>query len=153
MRVRIGYQLSITVLFMTVVLAVGLSLVILSFERARAITRSAALTFIDRVAEHTADRVDGQFKAVRSVLAVLKQLPSVATGTISDNPRLYALLAALLREHGQLYNLYVGYDDGAFIELDSLDRVGSAVRAQLGAPAEAAFRLTVIDRSQDEPSR
>src|ERR687897_1697332 len=146
MRVRIGYQLSITVLFMTVVLAVGLGLVILSFDRARAITRSAAVTFIGRVAEHTADRVDGQFKAVRSTLEVLKQLPSVEAGTISDNPALYQILAALLRENGQLYNLYVGYDDGAFIELDALDRVGPSVRAQLGAPEAAAFRLIVIDR-------
>src|SRR3954468_1932958 len=69
MRVRVGYQLSITALFMVVVLAVGLGLVVLSFDRARAITRSAALTFIHRVAEHTADRVDGQFKVVRSALA------------------------------------------------------------------------------------
>ena len=137
MRVRIGYQLSVTVLFMTVVLAVGLGLVVLSFDRARAITRSAAVTFIDRVAEHTADRVDGQFKAVLGALELLKQLPPVETGTISDNPSLYAILAALLREHGQLYNIYVGYDDGAFIELDVLDRAGPAVRAQLGAPADA----------------
>src|SRR5690349_5059370 len=107
MRVRIGYQLSITMLFMTVALAVGLTLVILSFERTRAITRSAAVTFIGRVAEHTADRVNGQFKAVRSVLGVLRQLPSVGSGAISDNPTLYQVLAALLRENGQLYNLYV----------------------------------------------
>jgi adenylate cyclase len=153
MRVRIGYQLSITVLFMAVVLAVGLSLVILSFERARAITRAAALTFIDRVAEHTADRVGGQFQVIRRSLAVLTQLPSVVAGSISDDQRLYALLAALLRENGQLYNLYVGYDDGTFIELDALDRAGPAVRAQLGAPAEAQFRLTVIDISRDAHSR
>jgi adenylate cyclase len=153
MRVRIGYQLSVTVLFMAVVLAVGLGLVVLSFDRARSITRSAAVTFIDRVAEHTADRVDGQFKEVQSTLAVLKQLPPIESGTIFGNPPLYAMLAALLREHRQLYNLYVGYDDGAFIELDALDRVGPAVRAQIGAPDEAAFRLTVIDRFPDSPAR
>ncbi|HEX2509115.1 MAG TPA: adenylate/guanylate cyclase domain-containing protein [Microvirga sp.] len=153
MRVRIGYQFSVTVLFMTVVLAVGLGLVVLSFDRARSITRSAAVTFIDRVAEHTADRVDGQFKAVLGALELLKQLPPVETGTISDNPSLHAILAALLREHGQLYNIYVGYDDGAFIELDVLDRAGPAVRAQLGAPADASFRLTVIDKPPAAPTR
>ncbi|WP_046867817.1 adenylate/guanylate cyclase domain-containing protein [Microvirga massiliensis] len=153
MRVRIGYQLSVTALFIAVVLAVGLALVVLSFDRARAITRSAAVTFIDRVAEHTADRVDGQFKAVLSALEALKQLPPVVSGGISDNPPFYATLAALLREHDQLYNLYVGYDDGAFIELDALDRAGPAVRAQLEAPSAAEFRLTVIDRPPGVPSR
>src|SRR3954467_13790734 len=46
-----------------------------------------------------------------SLLEVLKQLPPVMAGAIADNPPLYAVLAALLRENEQLYNLYVGYDD------------------------------------------
>jgi adenylate cyclase len=152
-RVRIGFQLSITAVFVAVVLCVGLALIFLSLDRAKAITRSAALTFIDRVAEHTAERVDGQFKAVRGALDVLTQLPSVETGAISDNQPFYAVLAALLRQHGQLYNLYVGYDDGAFIELDALDRAGPAVRAQLGVPALAAFRLVVMDRPFESSTR
>jgi adenylate cyclase len=153
MRVRIGYQLSITALFVSVVLAVGLALVVLSFDRARAISRSAALTFIDRVAEHTADQVDGQFKAVLSTVEVLKLLAPVQAGAISDNPSLYATLAALLRQHSHLYNLYVGYDDGTFIELDALDRAGAAIRARFGAPEAAAFRLIVIDKPPASPSR
>ncbi len=152
-RMRISFELSITGLFVVVVLCVGLALVFLSFDRAKAISRSAALTFIDRVAEHTAERVDGQFKAVLSALEVLKQQPTVEAGAISENQSFYAVLAALLRQHGQLYNLYVGYDDGAFIELDALDRAGPAVRAQLGAPALAAFRLVVIDRPFEASKR
>ena len=38
------------------VLCVGLALVFLGFDRANAITRTAAPTFLDRVAEHTAER-------------------------------------------------------------------------------------------------
>lgn len=152
-RVRIGFQLSITALFVAVVLCVGLALVFLSFDRAKAITRTAALTFIDRVAEHTSERVDRQFKEVQSALAVLKLLPSVGTAAISDNQSLNAILAVLLRQHEQLYNLYVGYDDGAFIELDALDRAGPAVRAKLGAPADSAFRLTVMDRPPGSSTR
>ncbi len=145
MRVRFGYQLSITALFVGVVLSVGLALVFLSFDRARSITRTAALAFIDRVADHTADRVDGQFKDVLDILEVLRQLPPVETGAILDNPPLYTILAALLRRHGQLYNLYVGYGDGGFIELDGLDRAGSALRRELRAPPEAEFRLSVVE--------
>ncbi|EIM24639.1 adenylate/guanylate cyclase domain-containing protein [Microvirga lotononidis] len=149
MRVRIGYQPSITALFVAVVLAVGLSLVFLSFERARAITRSAALSFIDRVADQTTDRVDGQFKDVLDILAVLRQLKPVETGAVQDNPELTAILAALLRQHEQLYNLYVGYADGALVELDLIDRAGPGLRAQLKPPAGAVFRLTVIDTPKD----
>src|SRR3954447_19067189 len=153
MRVRLGYQLSITALFVAVVLTVGLVLVFLSFARARSITRSAALAFIDRVADHTADRVDGQFKDVLDILEVLRQLQPVEAGAILDNPPFYATLAALLRRHGQLYNLYVGYDDGGFIELDVLDRAGPALRSQLRSPADAAFRLSIVEQPKDGSSR
>jgi len=153
MRVRLGYQLSITALFVAVVLAVGLALVFLSFDRARSITRTAALAFIDQVADHTADRVDGQFKDVLDVLEVLRQLQPVESGTILGNPPLYATLAALLRRHGQLYNLYIGYDDGGFLELDLLDRAGPAIRAELRPPPDTAFRLTVMETLPGEPSR
>jgi len=144
MRIRLGYQLSITTLFVFVVLGVGLALVYLSFDRAKAISRSAAVTYIDRVAEHTADTVDQNFATVLQAVEVVKQFPSVQMGAISGDPQLYALMAALLREHKQLYNIYVGYDDGSFIELDALDRAGPAVRAQLGAPEQAAYRLVTI---------
>jgi adenylate cyclase len=153
MRVRFSYQLSITALFVAVVLSVGLSLVFLSFDRARSITRTAALAFINRVADHTADRVDGQFKDVHDILEVLRQLQPIESGTILGNPSLYATLAALLRRHEQLYNLYVGYDDGALIELDSLDRAGSAVRASLNAPKDAVFRLSIIEKIPGDTSR
>jgi len=149
MRVRIGYQPSITALFVAVVMAVGLSLVFLSFESARSITRSAALSFIDRVADQTTDRVDGQFKDVLDILEVLRQLKPIETGAIQDNPELYAILAALLRRHEQLYNLYVGYADGGLVEIDVLDRAGPGLRARLKPPAETVFRLTVIDTPKD----
>src|SRR5215204_1198483 len=82
--------------------------------------------------------------AALQAIEVVKQFPSVQMGAISEDPQLYALMAALLREHSQLYNIYVGYDDGSFIELDALDRAGPAVRAQLGAPEQAAYRLVTI---------
>ena len=153
MRFRVGYQLTITGLFVAVVLAVGLALVFLSFDRARSITRSAALTYIDRVAEHTADRVDGEFDGVKNALDVLKQLPPVTAGAIAENRALYSILAAMLRQQQQLYNLYVGYEDGAFIELDALDRGGAGFREKLAAPEAAAFRLIVIERAPGAEAR
>jgi adenylate cyclase len=155
MRIRSGFQLSITALFVAVVLGVGFALIYLSFDRAMAISRSAATTFIDRVAEHTAERIDGQFREVLRALEVVRQLPAIKSGATSDNSRLYEFLAALLRNHRQLYNLYVGYDDGRFLQLDLLDQAGLAIRAQLDAPPQAEFRLTIIEKypKQDQRTR
>jgi len=144
---RIGFQTSIITVFLGVVLLVGLTLVYLSFERVTAITRTAASGFIEKVAQLGADHVDEQFKNVRDNLDILAGLPAIQEAEIADNSRLYSLMAAMLRNNPQLFNLYVGYEDGSFIEMDVIDRAKPAFRAGLRTDEDAAFRLVVISRT------
>jgi adenylate cyclase len=146
-RFHVGFRASIIALFVGIVLFVGLTLVYLSFSRVTGITRSAASSFLDTVAEVSADRIDSQLKTVRDSLEILGGLTSVQSADIQDNPRLLIVLASMLRNNKQLYNLYMGYDDGSFLEMDFIDRVGAAGRARLGAPDDAKFRLVIIARS------
>ncbi|WP_247438588.1 cache domain-containing protein [Bradyrhizobium sp. 44] len=122
-------------------------MVYLSFERVGAITRTAAASFLDTVAQLSADRIDAQFMAVRDGLDVLQDLPSVRSAAVRDNPRLYALLASMLRNNRQLYSLYAGYDDGRFVQMDYLERGGEIARLRTEAPDGAQFRLLVIPDS------
>lgn len=144
---QLGFRTSIIALFVTIVLVIGLTLVYLSFERISAVTDSAAGKFIDKVAELSADRIGSQLKLVRDNLQILDALPPVQAGDIEDNPRLNALLAAMLKNNGQIFNLYVGYADGSFIEMDAIEGAGRETRARLEAPDQSAFRLVVISRS------
>ncbi|RXT53973.1 adenylate/guanylate cyclase domain-containing protein [Bradyrhizobium betae] len=143
----IGFRTSIITVFVGVVLLVGLTLVYLSFERVTAITRTAASGFIEKVAQLGADHVDEQFKNVRDNLDILSSLPPIQEADIVDNSRLYSLMAAMLRNNPQLFNLYVGYEDGSFIEMDVIDRAKPAFRASLKVDRDAAFRLVVISRT------
>ncbi|MCK1445778.1 adenylate/guanylate cyclase domain-containing protein [Bradyrhizobium sp. 48] len=144
---RIGYQTSIITVFVGVVLLVGLTLVYLSFERVTAITRTAASGFIEKVAQLGADHIDEQFKNVRDNLDILSGLPPIQEADIADNTRLYSLMAAMLRNNTQLFNLYVGYEDGSFIEMDVIDRAQPSFRKGLNVDEDAAFRLVVISRT------
>ena len=146
-RFQVGFRASIIGLFVGIVLFVGLALVYLSFSRVKEITRSAASSFLDTVAEVSADRIDAQLKTVRDSLEILAGLTSVQSADIRDNPRLLVVLASMLRNNKQLYNLYMGYDDGSFLEMDFIDRVGAAGRARLGVPDDAKFRLVIIAKS------
>ena len=128
-----------------------MTLVYLSFSRIAAITDSAASKFMGEVAELSADRIGSQLKLVRDNLKILNALPPIQSADIEENPRLNALLAAMLKSNDQLFNLYVGYEDGSFIEMDTLDGAGRDTRARLEAPEQAAFRLLVISRS--DPAR
>ncbi|SHK98854.1 adenylate cyclase [Bradyrhizobium lablabi] len=144
---RLGFKTSIIALFVAIVLVIGLTLVYLSFSRITVITDAAASKFIGEVAELSADRIGSQLKLVRDNLAILNALPPIQSAEIEDNPRLNALLAAMLKNNDQLFNLYVGYDDGSFIEMDAIGGSGRETRARLEAPEQAAFRLVVISRS------
>lgn len=144
---RIGFRASIITVFIAVVLFVGLTLVYLSFERVSLITRTAAADFIDKVAQLGADRIDGQFRNVRDCLDILAGLPSIQSAEIEDNSRLYGLIASMLRNNRQLFNLYVGYEDGSFLEIDVIDRARPGFRASLNVPEDAAYRLVVITRT------
>ncbi len=143
---RLGFKTSIIALFVAIVLVIGLTLVYLSFSRIAAITDAAASKFIGEVAELSADRIGSQLKLVRDHIEVLNALPSIQSARIEDNPQLNALLAAMLKNNAQLFNLYVGYEDGAFIEMDTLEGAGRETRARLEAPDQAAFRLVVISK-------
>jgi adenylate cyclase len=144
---QLGFKSSIIALFVAIVLIIGLTLVYLSFQRITAITDSAASQFIGKVAELSADRIGSQLKLVRDNLEILNALPPIQSAEIEDNPRLIALLAAMLKNNDQLFSLYVGYDDGSFIEMDAIDGAGRETRARLEAHEQAAFRLFVISRS------
>jgi len=145
--IQLGFKTSVIALFVGIVLIIGLTLVYLSFQRISAVTDSAASQFIGKVAESSADRIGSQLKLVRDNLEILNALPSIQSAEIENNPRLYALLAAMVKNNTQLFSLYVGYDDGSFIEMDDIDGTGRDTRARLEAPDQAAFRLVVISRS------
>ena len=146
-NIQFGFKTSIIALFVGIVLVIGLALVYLSFERIGAVTDAAAGKFIGKVAELSADRIGSQLKLVRDNLEVLDALPSVQSGEIENNPRLYALLAAMLKSNDQLFSLYVGYGDGSFIEMDNIGGSGRDSRAKLEAPEQSAFRMVIISRS------
>ena len=134
-------------MFIAAVLFVGLTLVYLSFQRVSSITQTAASTFIEKVAQLGADRIDSQFKNIRDCLEVLGGLPSIQSAEIDDNSKLYGLMASMLRNNLQLFNLYVGYEDGSFLEMDVIDRANPGFRSSLHVDEDAAYRVVIISRT------
>ena len=150
---HIGFRTSIITVFIAAVLFVGLTLVYLSFARVSSITQTAASTFIDKVAQLGADRIDSQFKNVRDCLEILGGLPSIQSAEIDDDSKLYGLMASMLRNNPQLFNLYVGYEDGSFLEMDVIDRAPPGFRSSLHVDQDAVYRVVVISRTGGAASK
>jgi len=148
-RFHVGFRTSIIGLFVGIVLSVGLALVYLSFSRVTSITRSAASSFLDTTAQLSADRINAQLNAARDGIDILQGVVSGRAAAIRDNQRLYILMASLLRNNTQFYN--IGYDDGSFLEMDFIDRAGSSARARFKAPDDAKYRIVIITRDGGNP--
>jgi adenylate cyclase len=73
---------------------------------------------------------------VRDSLEILADLPSIQEAEIEDNSRLYGLMASMLRNNPQLFNLYLGYEDGSFLEMDVIDRA-----SRVFAPARISMKM------------
>ncbi|MEH2512435.1 hypothetical protein V1291_003789 [Nitrobacteraceae bacterium AZCC 1564] len=101
--VRLGFKASITALFVFLVLAIGLTLVYLSFSRISSITEAAASKFIDKVAELSADRIGSQLKLIKDNLEILRDLPSIQAGAVNNGQQLNPLFAAMLENNQQLF--------------------------------------------------
>jgi adenylate cyclase len=78
---------------------------------------------------------------------ILAGLPSIQEAEIEDDSRLYGLLASMLRNNPQLFNLYVGYEDGSLLEMGVIDRAKPGFRASLHVDEDAAFRLVLISHT------
>src|SRR5262245_14332605 len=104
-KLRVGFRASIVTLFVAAVLLVGLTLVYLRVSRVSAIMKTAATTFIDKVAQLGADRIDAKFRSVRDSLQILAGLASIRSAEIEGNPRLYGVMASMLRNNPQIFNL------------------------------------------------
>ena len=150
--VQLGFKTSIIALFVAIVLVIGLTLVYLSFQRITAVTDAGS----QQVHRQGGRIVGGPDRlAVEAGAGQSRNIECAAVGPVRRRSRIIrgciALLAAMLKSNDQLFSLYVGYDDGSFIEMDDIDGTGRETRARLEAPEQAAFRLVVISRS--DPAR
>ena len=104
---------------------------------------------MDQVALTAAGRVTAVLAPPADEL--LPQLASLAQFNASTrpSPESWHILAQALRQSPQLYGVYVGYDDGNFFQVVSLEHATSAILTALAPPPGAAFRVRQIVAQPD----
>ncbi|GAB6040179.1 HD domain-containing phosphohydrolase [Endothiovibrio diazotrophicus] len=99
----------------------------------------AARGLFQEVAGRIVGHVEQQLEAVRAWTADAASVASLAVSpvAVADHPALPFLLRAL-EQRGNLYSVYVGYDDRRFLQAIAV-RGDGAIAKRHGAPAETAF--------------
>src|SRR5215208_1422806 len=134
-------HLHISLIFGSLFLVLALTLVAFAYVTGRATTLSQASALVDARLDNLISRSIGQLTEVESAIAALANTSRLAVAGRGDPTGKFAVLKNTLSRLEVADGLYVGYPNGDFAHLVSLDR--EAWRRSLAAPLAAGFAFRI----------
>jgi adenylate cyclase len=138
-------HLHISLIFGSLFLVLALILIAFAYATGRATALSQASTLVDARLDNLISRSVGQLTEVEAVIAALASNPKLMVSGRGDPTGKFAVLRDTLSHLPVVDGLSVGYPNGDFAHLVSLER--QAWRRALAAPAAAAFAFRIISIS------
>jgi adenylate cyclase len=130
---------------MAFITALTACLIIIQIATFHLAAREAASAAMDAASANTLSRLEAQVSEPNSVVRVLSTNPSLADldeGSEVDGA--IVALKAALHELPQTDSLYVGYDNGCWLQVRRLDVLDSTERQKLGAPPGAVYNVNLV---------
>src|SRR6516165_8972450 len=139
------FRIAITAAVLAFVTALTACLILIQIATFHAAARAASSAAMDAASANTLSRLEADVSELSSFVRVLSSNPSLAgSDDRSEEDGAIVLFKAALRELPQADSLYVGYDNGCWLQVRRLDVPRS--------PTDAAdFRRRA--RQQDRPTR
>ena len=144
------FRVAITAAVLAIITALTASLTFIQLETFHAAARAAASAAMDAASANTLSRLEGDISEINSVVRVLSSNPSLTdSDDRSETDGAIALFKAALRELPQADSLYVGYDNGCWLQVRRLDVLDPAERKKLGAPSAAVYNVNLVRPTSD----
>jgi adenylate cyclase len=144
------FRTSITLAVISFIAALAMLLIFIQFWTLHIATKEAASARMDAASAETLGRLRHEISDIASVVHVLSSSSSVAdSDDRSEVGRAVPLFKAALREVPQLDTLYVGYGNGAWLQVRPMDHLNDYQRTRFQAPTEAAFGISLIRPAPD----
>ena len=141
---------TITVAVMTVVSALAACLILIQIISFRAATREAASAFMDAASANAVNRLEGQVSELGAVISILSTNPFFTdSDDRSEVGGAVGLFKTALNELPQADSLYVGYDNGCWLQVRRVDDLDPAQRRRLEAPPGAVYNINLIRPTGD----
>jgi adenylate cyclase len=100
---------------------------------------------MDAASANTLSRLEAEVSALSTVVRVLSTDPSIAdSNDRSEDDGAIALFRAALHELPQADSLYVGYDNGCWLQVRRLDDLDPTERQKLRAPPGAFYDVNLV---------
>src|SRR5262249_38290782 len=129
------FRIAITAAVMAFITALTACLIFIQLATFHAAARAAASAAIESGSGDTLNRLEADVSELSSFVRVLSSNPSLADSEDrSEEDNAIVLFKTTLRELPQADSLYVGYDNGCWLQVRRLDVLDPAERAKLEAP-------------------
>ena len=139
------FRIAITATVMAFITVLAACLIFIQVATYRAATAAAAAAAMDAASTNTLNRLEAEVSAVGTLVRVLASNPSLTNSDDrSEVGPAIALFKAALHELPQADSIYVGYDNGCWLQVRRLDVLGPTERQRLGAPPGAVHNLNLV---------
>ena len=130
---------------MAFVTALTACLIFVQLATFHAAAREAASAAMDAASANTLGRLEGDVSELSSLVRVLSASPPLAdSDDRSEVDGAIALFKTALQELPQADSLYVGYDNGCWLQVRRVDVLNPTERQRLGAPPGAVYNVNLV---------
>src|SRR5262249_30256222 len=144
------FRVAITTAVMAFIAVLGASLILIQIATFHAAARAAASAAMEAASANTLSRLNADVAALSSLVRVLSKNPALANSddrTEMDDA--IVVFKAALDELPQADSLYVGYDNGCWLQVRRLDVLDPNERDRLQAPASAFYNINLVRPTGD----
>ena len=139
------FRIAITAAVMAFVTALTACLIFIQVATFHAAARAAASAAMDAASANTLSRLEAQVSELSTLVRVLSSNPSLAdSDDRSEVDGAIGLFKTALHELPLTDSLYVGYDNGCWLQVRRLDVLDPTERQKLGAPPGAVYNVNLV---------
>jgi adenylate cyclase len=139
------FRIAITVAVLAFVTALTACLIFIQIATFHAAARAAASAAMDAASANTLSRLEAEVSELSTLVRVLSTNPFLAdSDDRSEVDGAIGLFKAALHELPLTDSLYVGYDNGCWLQVRRLDVLDPTERQKLGAPRGAVYNINLV---------
>src|SRR5258708_3309611 len=139
------FRIAITTAVLAFITALAVCLIFIQAAGFHAAARAAASSAMDGASANPLSRLELQLNELSTIVRMLSTDPTVAdSDDRSEVDAVIPLFKAALHELPQADSLYVGYDNGCWLQVRRLDKLDATERQRLEAPPRAVYNINLV---------
>ena len=139
------FRIAITAAVMAFIAALAVCLILVQFGTFHAAAGAAALATMDAASANTLSHLEADVSKVSTLVQVLSANPALTdSADRSEVDSAIPVFKAAVEQLPQADSLYVGYENGCWLQVRRLDVLGQAERESLRAPVNAIYNVNLV---------